>query len=296
MSRVADIIREHATALEPRPTIIVPRLDPIDDVRAVLFDVYGTLIISGCGDISLVGGTDSVAAFGPSLKDVQIEWLGTERVARDIFHQTIRNHQQRIADESPHPEVDILHVWHDAVAELANRDMLGELPAQIDWQQLAIGYEMRVNPVWPMPGLVECCEAIRKAGLALGIVSNAQFFTRDLFAGLCDRSLADLGFADELCFWSYQHLRAKPDTWLYQLAAEALVDRGIEPHQTLYIGNDMRNDVMPAAKVGFRTVLFAGDKRSLRLRKGDSSVAGVVPDRVVTNLDQLKYLLSLAHT
>jgi len=49
----------------------------------------------------------------------------------------------------------------------------------------------------------------------------------------------------------------------------------------------MRNDMGPAARLGFRTALFAGDARSLRRREGDPWCAGIVPDLVVTDLVDL---------
>lgn len=53
----------------------------------------------------------------------------------------------------------------------------------------------------------------------------------------------------------------------------------------------MLNDVVPAAKLGFRTALFAGDQRSLRWVNcpGWSAVA---PDLVLTGLDQLPRCLA----
>ena len=49
----------------------------------------------------------------------------------------------------------------------------------------------------------------------------------------------------------------------------------------------MLNDIRTATELGLRTVLFAGDGRSLRWRREDPRVAGHVPDLVVTNLSQL---------
>jgi len=96
-----------------------------------------------------------------------------------------------------------------------------------------------------------------------------------------------LGFAPDLQVYSYQHGRAKPSRELYRLAADALQRRGIAAERAVYVGNDMRNDIAPAARLGFRTALFAGDARSLRRREGDPLCAGVVPDLVVTDLIDL---------
>ena len=45
------IFRRLARPLEPRPTGAAPVLRPIEDVEAVLFDVYGTLVISASGEV-----------------------------------------------------------------------------------------------------------------------------------------------------------------------------------------------------------------------------------------------------
>jgi putative hydrolase of the HAD superfamily len=49
----------------------------------------------------------------------------------------------------------------------------------------------------------------------------------------------------------------------------------------------MLNDVAAASQAGFRTALYAGDRRSLRLRSGDDRIQRVQPDLVVTHLRQL---------
>ena len=287
-------IRQRSQPLAPRPTDVAAILEPLDGIQAVLFDVYGTLIVSGCGDISLAGVDGESAAFSPALRGAGITLHAEEDVARELFHSTIRQHQQRAPAHVIAAEVDIVDVWTDFVHELTRCELASGDATQINWQRLALDYEMRANPVWPMPGVTDVCHAIRDAGLLLGIVSNAQFFTRELFAGLCGESTHELGFDDELCVWSFAHLRAKPDPFLYELAAAELSRRGIAPERVFYVGNDMRNDVAPAAGVGFRTGLFAGDRRSLRLRDGDPLVAGVTADRVVTDLRQIPGILRLA--
>jgi putative hydrolase of the HAD superfamily len=57
--------------------------------------------------------------------------------------------------------------------------------------------------------------------------------------------------------------------------------------ETLYVGNDMLNDVWTASQCGLKTALFAGDKRSLRLREDDARCAALQPDVIVTSLSQI---------
>ena len=50
----------------------------------------------------------------------------------------------------------------------------------------------------------------------------------------------------------------------------------------------MLNDIYPAAAAGFITALFAGDRRSLRLRKEHPACKGLQPDAIVLDLEDLK--------
>jgi len=61
----------------------------------------------------------------------------------------------------------------------------------------------------------------------------------------------------------------------------------ISAHSVLYIGNDMLNDIYPAKKAGFRTALFAGDARSLRLRENDPKCKDLSADIIITDLIQI---------
>jgi len=278
-------IRYLSTPLEPIPTDVASKLDPLPGIRAVLFDVYGTLVISASGDIGLTGERDTASAFTTALEAAGIRAPTTAGPAR--LEQAIRaSHAQRKAAGTEFPEVDILAVWEDV---LGDEVLGGKVPTSRDkLARLAVEYECRVNPVWPMPGLTRLLADLRRRRLALGIVSNAQFYTPMMLEGFLGAPLADLGFDAEYCAWSYRLLEAKPSIRIYQVALAGL-DRvhSIAPSEVLYVGNDLRNDIWPASLTGCRTALFAGDARSLRLREDDPRYAGVDPDRIVTALSQI---------
>jgi putative hydrolase of the HAD superfamily len=46
-------IQQLNAPLEPKPTGISDHLVTLENIRAVVFDVYGTLFVSGSGDISI---------------------------------------------------------------------------------------------------------------------------------------------------------------------------------------------------------------------------------------------------
>lgn len=277
-----QIIRQHCRALEPIPTTAAKRISRLSDIRAVLFDVYGTMIISSSGDVGANVDAAKATAIDAALSSMAIDFPGSPEECFGKYVETIQQHQSRARNQGVEfPEVDIVSVWQELLAAMSAQG------AEVDWKRLAIEYEVRANATWQMPGLSTCLERLRASGMYLGIISNAQFFTLELFPSLLGKTLDELGFEADLQFYSYRYGHAKPGLHLYRLAVQALELRKILPSQTLYVGNDLLNDIMPAKDVGFRTALFAGDKRSLRLREDDSRVAGVVPDVIITELADL---------
>ncbi len=288
-----DVFRANCRPLEVIPTGERPVLRSLPDVRAVLFDVYGTMFISGSGDIGVAQESGEanalIAAFAASGYH---GWLDAERCVQCLFEIIQAHHERARASGIEYPEVNIVDVWSECLEEMARCDWGEPVGADFDVRRLAVEYEVRINPTWPMPELLECLGQIRAADLAMGIISNAQFYTLHMFSGLVDRTLADLGFDSDLQFYSFHHLRAKPDPFLYQLASKALAKRGILAEKVLYVGNDMLNDVQAAASVGFRTALYAGDRRSLRWRAGEPRVGESQPDVVLTDLRSLSVCIS----
>ncbi len=162
-------------------------------------------------------------------------------------------------------------------------------------ERIAIEYECLVNPVWPMPGLKDVLKKLVRR-LHLGIVSNAQFYTPLLFPALLGRTHTQLGFKEDLCFWSYRRLEAKPSASLFIALKNSLKKSyNIIPAETLYVGNDLLNDILPASELGFRTALFAGDNRSLNLREDDPRTVNTEADIIITALAQLLTVIPRPH-
>ena len=276
----ADLIRRLSTPLAPIRTDVSSKIQQLD-IQALLFDIYGTLLISGVGDIANADAHNEEAA------QLAMSEAGLKPIpnAAQRLREAIKCEHERLkADGQPYPEVDIREMWQAAIQQEASAEQI---------ELLAVGYELRVNPVWPMPHVGETLSDLQH--LPLGIISNAQFMTPQLFEPLTGKNLEEWGFELRLCFYSFDGLgkrsnnrAAKPGRDLYQRAADELANMGLSPSQTLYVGNDMKKDVWAAKQLGFCTALFAGDQRSLRLHKNDETLAGVLPDLVITDLSQLK--------
>jgi len=286
-----ELLHTLCKPLAPEPTGVPPRLRVVGRIRAVLFDVYGTLLISGAGEVGTHGSAaDPAQAFKDALKLCSMpevsarqaeEVAGILRESIEAFHARLR------AQGCSFPEVDILRVWREVFRRLS-------YPVQPEvgvLRRFAFCYECLINPVWPMPQMQEVLRTLKESGRTLGIVSNAQFFTPICLEAFLGCPLGRAGFEPDLLAWSYRYLEAKPSPELFKPVLAALKRRGITPHETLYVGNDMLNDIKPAAALACRTALFAGDRRSYRPRTEDTRLAELRPTLVLTELAQLLEIL-----
>jgi len=283
-----EIFRELARPIEPTPTGAAPQLARLADIRVVLFDLYGTLLVSGSGEVGTEAAPSDVAV-AEAFDAAGLKWSIPPAEAQTCLLETIHAmHEDLRHAGRDWPEIDIREVWTRALDELVRRGGLDRSSREeVDIARLAVEYEVRANPVWPMPGAAECLAKLREHRLLLGIISNAQFYTLDAVEALFGFRPEPLGFDPALQFYSYQHGWGKPSRRLFEMAAGELAERSIAPRQAIYVGNDMLHDVLAARDVGFRTALFAGDARSLRLRSDDPRVNDISPDVVLTELGQL---------
>ena len=275
-----EIIRKLSRPAKPVPSGISPLLPPLSGIKAVIFDIYGTLFSSACGDLEPEPDQRAEKLLQSILRDYDIKPPADQAPLTTLLHDLIkREHEGAREQGTPYPEVEIRHLW----------GKLLDLPPGPALEEIAIHYECGVNPVWPMPGASELLSALRHEGLPLGLISNAQFYTPKLFPALLGMNLSELGFTPNLCVFSYRHGIAKPDPALYEILRKKLDHHHIEPGETLYIGNDVLKDIDPAARLGFHTALFAGDNRSLRLHPDRNGLRP--PDAILTKLNQVVKLL-----
>ena len=291
-------VPEHIRAIRdraPKVPVICPknaiaRINKISDIRAVVFDIYGTLISSGVGDISLSSKSNSNDELRNALFNQGIEVLSSDSTRlNDLLFESIKYFQRKRSKEGVcYPEVEIREVWKYFLEKLLTKKLIDPLPAGLDIEGLIIDYECRVNPTKPMPGLVDTLNELHQRGLKISIISNAQFYTPLLFDALIGKCLSELNICLECAIWSYVLRESKPSQRLYELSANHLFKiYQIDPNQVLYVGNDIRNDIWPAQSVGFKTALFAGDKLSLRRRKDDPQCKQIEADLEITQLHQL---------
>ena len=266
--------------ITPIPTDQQARGSLSRPVDGMLFDLYGTLFISNSGDISTVRrGKSSRIEKLDKLIDAYGLRFSPDEVVERLYKRIEIQHQIDKAAGIAFPEVRIDRIW---------RDLLGNDLPEARLLGFAASFEMIMNPVWPMPNAEDLIKACKQAGMVMGIISNAQFYTPGLFRHFFHGDTVALGFHPRLTFYSYLLGEAKPSPTPFKMAKKRIEAMNIDPGRIVYIGNDMRNDIAPAHNAGFRTVLFAGDRRSLRLREKDPACRDLTPDMIITDLNQLQ--------
>ncbi|HBM86305.1 MAG TPA: hypothetical protein DD423_05960 [Opitutae bacterium] len=284
------IYKRRATEAVRLPEDAVPRLQRLAGIRAVVFDVYGTLFSSGVGDISLAAETNRDAALKATLEANGIRLSSAAQDIRldDRLHASIHRHQDlRRADAIIYPEIDIRAVWAELIHSLVEGRLI-EIVAAESIETLAVDYESRVNPTQPMPGLKQMLTNLTSRGVVMSMISNAQFYTPLLFEAFLSQNAAYFGFCMDCAVWSYAEREGKPSPRLYHIAAQRFRQHhNVQPHEILYVGNDLKNDIGPAQSVGFKTALFAGDRLSLRRRAQDPDCGAIRADLEITQLAQI---------
>jgi FMN phosphatase YigB (HAD superfamily) len=210
-------------------------------IRAVIFDIYGTLLSAAAGGVKPDPFAD------PILREILREngFDPPSSPSTELHNAVLRHHA---AKGLAFPEVDLRTLWREILHPDESTDMTA----------LVIALEQSWHPASPIPGALQAVRRLSRSGLSLGLLSNAQSNTLHALG-----DIANL-FAPELSILSYQHGIAKPSPALFEILTERLAGRSITPSETLFIGNDPLQDIAPAAAHGFKTALFTGHSNSHR--------------------------------
>jgi len=288
--------------MRPVPTLLKPfvRKDPA--IKAFIFDVYGTLLISASGDIDeSIFSTDNIyRALNSAGIQVDSSVKDQAMLLAEVleeFRQTVRDyHDKERTEELPFPEVDVLQIWEKIILTREKQNQL-VLDGPLCIKCFTFVFEVLSNRIYPMPGMKELLNQLSAQSYPLGIVSNAQFYTPVIMNFFLHDTISEdeavSPFDPDLTIFSYKYMRSKPDMFLFELLKEQCKRKyDLFADEILFIGNDMYRDIYPAFLAGFKTALFAGDTKSLRLRQEKPELKKIVPDYIITDLMQLITILN----
>jgi putative hydrolase of the HAD superfamily len=242
------------------------------DIRAVAFDVNGTLVRILTDD-----GMEQIFRSAAHFLTYQGVDLHRDQV-RELYFATLQE-QQRTSPEE-HPEFDAVGIWRsiiDGNATAYTRTLpagkLAQLPLFL--AEMSRGISRRRLGLYPH--VREVLDILR-GRYPLALVTDAQSaYTRGELhkVGLLD-------YFDPIVI-SGDHGFRKPDRRLFQFALDGM---GMAAENALYVGNDMHRDIFGAREAGMPTVLFESGQ-------GTTAYLDCVPDYRITDLRDLLKILGL---
>lgn len=293
---------------KPVPARLGERLPKIERAGAVLWDVYGTLVALPTGDLESVLAKKETMyrAFRLTAKEFgfedSLDCNPAETLLEWYVQEIQKTHRRKRAHGVFSPEVKIEQIWLRLLNKISTRGYKpcrGKGPINLEMAyRVAYFFDDVCQDKFLYPGVRQALEAVRKLGLRQGIISNAQFYTPIKLNLLLRRNghrnadpMNNL-FDRRIVLFSYRLGVSKPNLKAFERARDRLRKIGIGPERVLYVGNDVLNDMIPARKVGFKSVLFAGDRETLNLRKEHPECAGFEPDAAITSIRQILKIIS----
>jgi FMN phosphatase YigB (HAD superfamily) len=280
-----------------------PSAKPLPGIKAVLWDVYGTLLRISDGRFTLF--PDEEVRLQIALDKTIHEFNMWNHMYRKpgppwqsmigIYRSTIERQSMRASARGDMTDVNLVETWQTLIGKLFEKEYVFDEGIYGDLDEFAekVAYffhgclqatEARANAVSAMTDL-------SASGVTQGFLADGQSFT--LLQTLRALSMqAELPPLHELVrrqtlIFSYVDGVKKPSRSLYATAVQNLKELGIEPEETLHISCRLSTDLVPARAAGMKTALLVAEKSGLEVDANVLKDPATRPDRLLTDLSQV---------
>jgi len=238
-------------------------------VRGILFEFGHTLVDFQRTQEALHSAYEEIRARIEAVAYMEVpEFLDlVERVAGGVDRLVAESYEQRRMEE-----VDQAELFRQSLSGIGF-----DLPDDVIEHIVALDHSAYSNSITVEPEVLAALDELRRARYRMGLVSNISLRPDLMRADLERMGLAK--YLDAMVFSSEVGLR-KPDPRIFQ---EALDRLGVEPQETVFVGDRLYDDVSGAQAVGMRAVLT----RQFR-QEDDPDYA---PDAVISHLSELPEVL-----
>jgi putative hydrolase of the HAD superfamily len=240
------------------------------DIRAVAFDVNGTLVRILTDD-----GMEQIFRSIAHFLTYQGIDLHRHQV-RDLYFERMKEQQQ--ASPEKHPEFDAVGIWR-SILQAHLTEFTRALPAEkLEQMPLFLAEMYRGISRCRLrlyPHVREVLDMLRER-YPLAVVTDAQ----SAYARAELHKVGLLDYFDPIVV-SGDHGYRKPDRRLFQLALDGM---GVAAEHALYVGNDMHRDIFGAQEAGMTTVMVESDQ-------GADVHLDCMPDYTISDLRDLLTIL-----
>jgi len=285
-----------------------PHLSRLKGIKAVLWNVYGTLLSISGGELYFEHPRKLVmdVALDKTVQEFKMWGSMTRKPGqpceylRQIYSQVVAEQMMGVTTGGErHPDVAAERVWEAIVKKLLQKDYkwdAGFFGALNEFsRKIAYFFHTSLQATACYPGAAEGLRAVSRAGLLQGLLGEGQCFTAvQLQRGLAtqdrDASL-DEWLPPDMRLLSFEVLSKKPSDRLFRHALQKLSEKGVAPSSVLHVGSRVLLDLAPARRLGMKTALFAGDRSSLQATPEQLKDPASRPDVLLTELTQIAEVL-----
>ncbi|MSQ96685.1 MAG: HAD family hydrolase [Gemmataceae bacterium] len=288
---------------EVQPPKAKPHLARLPKVRAVLWNLYGTLLNVFNGQMVFEHPTKFVMdiALEKTVQEFKMWSSMTRKPGQpgdymgDLYRRVLSDLRLLPSPKEKHPEILSERVWEEVVKKLQKKDYKYDIVfygSLSDFcRKIAYFFHASLQGTACYEGAAPALEQVHELGLKQGLLADAQCFSfvqlqRGLTQQHCDVGI-DLLLDPALRSFSCAVGGRKPSERLFKHALTQLAAQRITPEQVLHVGSRLALDLAPAKKLGMRTALYAGDKESLQATPEQLKNPATRPDAMLTELTQI---------
>lgn len=292
------------------PVRAAPLNDPLPGVRAVLWNVYGTLVRMADGELlhEVAEPVRMEVALDKTIREFNM-WNSMTRKPGAPWEYMLSIYRRIVEDarlagtkrKGDVPEVDSAKVWRKILDRLAQKEYAYDESQYGDLEELsekvAYFFHSALQGHEAAPEAARTLTMIAEADISQGLLADAQCFSltqllRDLREQEASTPVHAI-FKPELLTMSCREGVRKPSLTLFAAALKRVGALGLEANQVLYVGSKLSGDLSQAKSVGFHTALYAGEKLGLSARAAEFQDPALCPDRLITRLDQVRDILGI---
>jgi len=287
-----------------------PAIQPLTDIRVVLWDVYGTLLRTTGGRFCLIPDpqTPLEIALEKTIHEFNM-WNSMYRKPGPPWQSMIgqyTNYHKRLSLAATRRngdliDPDLVDIWEGIITKLFDKDYSYDEKFYGDKRQfsekVAYFFHSSLQGVEARPGAVQAMQDLHAIDVQQGLLADGQAFTfTQLLRALSLQGtlppLAGMFHPDAVLFSHELGIR-KPSRSLYELTCERLKSAGFQLEEVLHISCRLETDLVPAKAAGMKTALLAAEKAGLEAPSEFLKNKDTRPDRLLTSLNQVATLFGI---
>lgn len=311
-------LAEYADALDGRkliwpkvpraqPVAATPSIAPLPGIRAVLWDVYGTLLRVSDGRYCILPEEEVrlQIALDKTIHEFNM-WNHMYRKPGPpwqsmigIYKSTIERQSMRGSSKGDVTEVSLVDVWRALIEKLFDKEYTfdeGQLGDVDEFsEKVAYFFHCSLQATEAREHAVRAMTDVSRSGVLQGCLADGQSFTLvQLLRGLSLQGdlppLHEVFRPQSLIFSAALGVR-KPSKSLFSEAISRLRSVGIQPDEILHVSCRLMDDLVPARVAGMKTALLVAEKTGLQVSTDVIKDPKTRPDRLMTGLHQIRSIV-----